>query len=158
MKKLIRNAGAGALCLAALVSTASAAEHGHAGTLCNPAAAADAAKINYTQYGVHNVAATAATVLCGGTPEYATNVSMIAANVYDRSVPENVCCTMMVQDQAGNLLTSAVTCSVGAGAPPQQIAFFPPGNVAGTTNMQCTVPAATALGWSHVTSYRIRTP
>jgi hypothetical protein len=158
MKKLIRNAGAAALCLAALASTASAAEFGHAGTLCNPATPTDASKLNYTQFGVHNVAATSATVLCGGAPEVATNVSFIGANVYDRSVPADVCCTMMVQDQTGNLFSSAVRCSVGAGAPAQLVGFFPPANAAGTVNMQCTIPGVTALGLSHVTTYRIRTP
>lgn len=142
--------------LTALASTVSAADNGYQGTLCNPNTPTDASKIGYNQYGVHNTAATAAVVACGALPVVGSDVNLITATVHDRNAVANVCCTMLVQEPNGGVIASAVRCSANSSPAAQLLSWVPPVNVAGTVNLECSIPSPTGAGHSHVTSYRVR--
>jgi hypothetical protein len=156
MIKAIRNVCSVAMCAVALVSTASAADDGYSGVVCNPSTFSDVSKLAYGQFGVHNTAASTA-VACGANPIFGADVNRIEAIVYDRNAATDVCCTMMVLDADGLVLSSSTPCSAGSGAASQLLLFIPAFNVSSTVAMTCSIPAVSGGQLSHVTTYRVRT-
>jgi hypothetical protein len=137
-----------------LASTASAADIVNHGSLCHPARL-DITKIDYTQFGVHNVAATPATVSCGAAVPILATINHVGVEVYDRNPADNVVCTLFLVDIFGNnVAPPQQRSSAGSGAAAQFLSFNPAVRTH-TANLQCRIPAATASGVSLVTTYRV---
>jgi hypothetical protein len=143
----------------AIAGSAGAANNGYSGTLCNPIDTTQASRINYSQFGVHNISAATATVECGGLPTVGSNITSVQATVYDRNstAGQDVCCTMRVLNNDGLFIASASPCTSGFSSSSMPLNFTPPANAAGSFDMSCNIPPVLSGNFSHVTTYRITT-
>lgn len=136
-------------------SSTFAATGGYSGSACNPNTPTDGSRINYTQFGVHNVSSAVANVTCPANQPSGSDIFNISATVYDRSTTTDVCCTMMVLNSDGLIIASAAPCSAGFGSGSQPLSFVPPFNASSTVELACSIPGVTANGFSHVATYRV---
>ena len=138
-----------------VASSAFAVTGGYSGSACNPNTPTDGSRINYSQYGVHNVSTAVASVTCPANQPSGSDVFNISATVYDRSSTADVCCTMMVLNADGGVISSALRCSVGFGPASQSLSWVPPVNASSTVELACSIPGVTSSGLSHVATYRV---
>jgi hypothetical protein len=132
----------------------------HHATLCNPIQG-NRDFIDYSHWGVRNTLDNAqVTVHCGGAVVTAPfEVSAISVSTYDRNTLPNqdICCTMRVTDNVGNIQSSAVRCTSGFGSAP-----MPPLNAtllnlsSGVdVDIECTIPPMDQGQISWISSYDI---
>lgn len=136
-----------------VLSARAASAEVYSGTLCN-ASAADVPSMNYNQFGIFNVSTAARTALCGGAT--GGNITGVSATVYDRSVADNVRCTLFITNEAGGTLFSQTVVSAGFSSGPINLVFAPP-PISGVVHLECVLPANHPTnGPSVVTSYTIK--
>jgi hypothetical protein len=160
MKNLVLIAGAALLGIAGTGGNAEATTLQFHGSQCVPATPADAAKLSYSQYGVHNTSGTAAAnVVCpinlGGLVSGRFDLT-----AYDRHTTDNVSCNIYgtTTDGSATFFTTLATATsswTALDVPSGGIAF--PASIA-SAQMYCSIPASTAMGFSHVASYRLMSP
>ena len=125
------------------------------GALCNPKTATDFTRVDYGQYGVHNISSiAAATVECGVQFKLGLNQRLFVV-AYDRHPTQDVCCTGMAVDMSGNALNTAQACTSDAASAAKllDVNFVDTGS--SLVFMECSIPPRTSNGYSHVASYRI---
>lgn len=146
---------------AAIAFGASSDAYAGPGTTCVPQTPGDAAKIQYTQWGVHNNdTSNRAFIECGayGDSGSGSFVGRVEAQVYDRNPDDDVCCTFLYQLFDGTLSASVDKCSSGANQGSSYMTHvFNAGSrpAAAFVNVQCRIPAKTGMGLSHMTAINI---
>ncbi len=125
------------------------------GVLCN-ASGADVTSIGRIRSGVFNSSTTAAKrVHCGGVTS-GGSVSSVSTTVFDRSVSDDVDCTLFITGPSGatRFTANAHTSGFGSASATLTFANIPP--VDGMVVLQCVIPADDAQnGASFVSSYTI---
>lgn len=155
--EFVRSTFAALALLFGLGSSAWAGDVVYHGSLCNPDSA-DVSKINYNQFGAHNTSSSSsAFVNCGAAPSILSTIKTVEVEVYDRNPNSNVTCTLVLADIFGATLWSGTKSSSGSSAG-FQLLKFSPNTGTHTINLQCSIPAVTSNGISHVTTYRVITP
>jgi hypothetical protein len=141
-----------------MTTAAWAANNGYHGSLCTPAWPDDVGRVAFNRWGVSNLSDDESLVACGASPAVSSNVTKVEVVVYDKQPAADVCCTIYIQDAAGEIITSAKKCSAGFGNSAQTLSYSPPVNTVGTLSMLCSIPAKSPVnGVSRVTSYRVET-
>jgi hypothetical protein len=143
----------------AMTLPAQAADVIYHGNFCTP----NRTSVNLVernQFGVNNASSVStATVQC---PFYlpfsaALRVSNVWLTVYDRNPSSNINCTLTGVGLEGSTIWTRTASSSGSSAVHQFLSFSPPSAFVATMNMSCSIPAATASGVSHITTYRVIT-
>ena len=151
--KTMKSLCAIALAGVAVAATAGAAEErGYPGAQCSHSPSTT--NLEYSYLGVEVTNLSSASVFCGAAPVVGANVDRIQATVVDRYPTSDVCCSMIVLNADGFAIASAFRCSSGSSGSSQLLSAAIPPNAAGTVGLQCSIPAATGMGWSRVASYR----
>jgi hypothetical protein len=149
------------LTVAIAFGSASHVYAGYPGTTCVPQLPGDAAKIQYTQWGVqNNDTSSRAFIECGAAGDSAQGsfVSLVEVMVYDRNPSDDVCCTFLYQLFDGTLSASVDKCSSGTSQSATRLSHsFPSGSrpAAAYVNVQCRIPAQTSTGLSHMTAVNV---
>lgn len=139
------------LSLGASSSVNAAAEFDH-GSACQPATSTDAGKLEFGHWGVHNTSSTAANIVCNSHATGATFRALVT--VYDRSSSANVTCTAKVTGVGGSPEFFSLTKSSSSNLPGAQSLDFPlPSSFGGVFHLECSIPASTSSGLSHVADY-----
>ena len=140
--------------LTTALSTATASAETYHGVLCN-ASGNDVVEIGRNRIGAFNDSTTALKrVHCGG----ATSGAILAAsaNVYDRSVTDDVDCIFYITNASGNAIFSSQRSTTGFAAASMPLNFGSIPSVAGAAVLQCVLPADNAQnGVSYVANYTI---
>jgi hypothetical protein len=159
MKNLVLIAGAALLGIAGTGGNAGAATLQFHGSQCVPSSPIDAAKLSYTQYGVHNTADTAANVVCpvnlGGMIS-----GRFGLTAYDRNTTAELVCDIYgtTADGSATFFTRLATAGSAGGAFDRNSGGIAFATSIASAQMFCTIPAATASGFSHLASYRLMPP
>jgi hypothetical protein len=145
--------------LVAFASSSNAQLALYHGSLCNPEQES-VNRVEYSQFGVHNIASPIAFVTCGGAIEDDKIIQSVTVIVYDRnSIPgADVFCTLTLVDRSGNTLFSAAQSSTGAQGAAQELVFALAPVTSATIHLRCSIPPPDTLGVSYVTTYGVRTP
>jgi hypothetical protein len=146
-----------ALAMAAGSTAGSGAER-FSGAVCVPSTPADAAKLNYSYYGVNNVSSEPATVVCPFPHWKAGSMTLDPGEfdliVYDRSPSAGVSCVFRGSTSNGDpLFTGTQTTSIsGFGQPASRLTWVMspiPGGPRWYT-ATCTLPGMGSGGTSHI--------
>lgn len=154
--RMFAYAGLAALGLfVACASSGYAADVVYHGSLCNPVQE-QGGQVFYNQWGIANLSNAAPLfVACGGTTPIPAIITGVLVVVYDRHPTADVVCTLVLADIAGIPIGSALTASSSGSQANAQGLTFNPATSAGTISLQCSLPAATSSGVSHLTTYRV---
>jgi len=142
----------GALATFSLLMLAGDAFAKHDGNVCS-ADLASAARVDRGQFGVHNTSTSGpATVYCPIDSRASGEGTLLTATVYDRNSTSNVTCTFFGLNNQGVAVQQVAKSSTQPGTGAQRLDF---NGVTPTFNMLavCTIPAAEAGAFSHVTSF-----
>jgi hypothetical protein len=146
-----------ALVVFGVAAVASASDTVNHGSQCN-SQPADVSKVEFNQVGATNNSSTSiAAIGCGAATQILATINTVQAVVYDRSSVSNIDCTLVLTDIFGSALFSQVKSSSGNSAG-NQLLTWNPGVGTHTIHIGCNLPAQTASGFSHFTTYRVITP
>ena len=140
------------------LTEAIAADRMLGGTFCQPRDATD--DVEYDHFGVVNVGAAVANVECPFWLPFQGNMTVrgVDITVYDRHPSVNVSCTVQIITIEGNVSASRTVTTSGSGAFHKfLITNFNGAQALGTLHMSCTIPPNNGSGFSHLTTYRLRT-
>jgi hypothetical protein len=161
MKDLALVVGAALMGLVGLTGRAEAATVEFHGSLCAPATPDDAAKLTYSQWGVHNTASTAANVVCPITLNGITSArfSITAYDRNDSSTISDVICSVFGTSSDGNINLSTTLKTTGSAGPAFTVTSLNFVFASTSAHLQCAIPSfESGSGFSHLTSYRVITP
>jgi hypothetical protein len=131
------------------------------GNFCTPVRA-DINKVEHgSNYGVHNVSNSTATVQCPfihPITHSGVAVNKVWVTVYDRNPSTNVSCTLYGVGLEGSIVWQASKSSSGSGTTHQFLEISPQTQGVYSINMKCTIPAAYNGNLSHISTYWIRRP
>jgi hypothetical protein len=112
-------------------------------------------QVLYDQRGIANLSSVSPLVVaCGGAIWTGPLINRVSVIVYDRNPVADVVCTLVLVDRFGASFSTSSASSSGSQADFQELRFAP-GVRTDTMSLQCTIPAATASGVSHLTTYRV---
>jgi hypothetical protein len=135
-------------------SSSNAADVIYHGSLCNPVLE-QAGQVFYNQFGIANLSSVSPLfVACGGAMPILATIHTVEVEVYDRNPGADVLCTLVLVDTVGNTISTSSLSSSGSQAL-NQLLRFNPGLGTHTFILQCSLPAATTSGVSHLTTYRV---
>jgi hypothetical protein len=141
--------------LFACASSGYAADVVYHGSLCNPVQE-QAGQVFYDQHGIANLSNDSPlSVVCGATIAINANLSTVLAVVYDRHPTADVVCTLAPLDIRGVPIGSALSAASSGSSPNAQALTITPEQATQTIVLQCSLPAATSSGVSHLTTYRV---
>jgi len=149
----MRTFGLVCISLVTALSAGTASAETYSGTLCN--ASGNPPNTGYNQFGTFNGSTTAALAVdCGGVTSGA--VSLVTLTVYDRSPTDDVRCTILLLNAAGNAFFSTSVATSGFSSGPFTLAAATP-SIAAAVVLECSIPAFNAQnGASHITTYTIQ--
>jgi hypothetical protein len=138
--------------LVTALSTATASAETYHGVLCN-ASGNDVVEIGRNRIGAFNDSTTAVKrVHCGGASE--GGIVAASANVYDRSVTDDVDCTFYITNASGSAIFTMNKKTTGFAAASMALNFGSVPGLAGAPVLQCLLPADNAQnGVSYVANY-----
>jgi hypothetical protein len=146
--------------LALLSAPASARTYMYPGAVCQAALPSQVGCIENTQFGVHNVCGSIATVECpldSGFLGLGATVSFVSFTGYDRSTLSNVSCQVQKVNSDGGVLFTSTISTTGSGAGSQLLSTFPNISENGFWRMRCSIPAVQAGQFSHVATLSMLT-
>ena len=113
--------------------------------------------LGYGQFGPFSPGPDSNIVECPFLLVFADNLTVtnVSVTVYDRNRSENVSCTILGIDIAGNTIWSVSRSSSGSGFDQQFLVADVNRLTLGTMHMTCTIPPNQGFGLSHVTTYRV---
>jgi hypothetical protein len=125
------------------------------GSLCNPVQE-QVGQVFYNQWGIANLSNAAPLfVACGGATPILATITTVEVEVYDRNPTADVVCTLVLVDIFGAPIGSPLNASSSGSQVPAQLLRFTPGLGTHTIVLQCSLPAVTSSGASHLTTYRV---
>jgi len=141
-----------------LIAPASLAEsHTVSGSICQVVGLKEFGD-TYNQFGYgRTTTMSAKNILCPLVVDHnpmGGNISSILATMYDRDPNSDIVCTLTVTDLAGNALFTSTQNSVGSSSSPQTLSWNV--GVGSYGVIACSIPAQTASGISHFTSYIVQ--
>jgi hypothetical protein len=157
LSKLVPSAFA--VAVLSVAGASSASDIVNHGGLCN-VQPLDVSKVEYSQFGPFNNSTTSAAALgCGAATPILATINTVQAIVYDRnsSAGQFVSCTLVLTDIFGSSLFTQTQSSTSPGTGFQTLTWNP-GVGTHTLYLGCSLPAKTAAGVSHFTTYRVITP
>jgi hypothetical protein len=141
--------------LFAFAASGSAADTVYHGSLCNPVQEGVSPGLFTNQWGIANLSDSSSLfVNCGGVIPILATINTVEVEVYDRNPSADVACTLLLVDIFGVALSTSTAFSSGSQVSAQLLRFTP-GVATHTINLQCSIPVATASGFSHLTTYRV---
>ena len=134
-------------------------DHYIPGVSCRANLSTDESCIQYSGYGAHNTCSHAVSVLCPFLHSHELNRLEAQATMmvygFDRSATEDLSCTIVVQNYTGNFDYTTLATS-GFGSDQKSISFSSwwqgYGRGGGPAFLDCSIPAVTANGVSHLTN------
>jgi hypothetical protein len=125
------------------------------GSLCNPVQE-QAGQVFYNQWGIANLSNAAPLfVACGGATPILATINTVEVEVYDRNPTADAVCTLVLVDIFGSTIGSALNASTSGSQVAAQLLSFSPRMLTHTIVLQCSLPAATSSGVSHLATYRV---
>jgi hypothetical protein len=138
----------------AFASSGYAADVVYHGSLCNPVQE-QVGQVFYNNWGIANLSnASPLFVACGGATQILATINTVEAEVYDRNPTADVVCTLVLVDIFGAPISTDSRSSSGSEVSAQLLSFTP-GRGTHTISLQCSLPAVTASGVSHLATYRV---